>query len=146
MAQPTYRFDEWGNPIRGGKPSNNIALHNQTDFDSGGHGSYGRINNNYEDNHFPASSPPAYGDSHQAPAPTRNMARGRERYSTPWYRKKRVWAAVALVVLIAIVVPVAVVVTRNKEHANSYPDYTALNYTLLDTCKYSHGCYPLGDL
>jgi glucan phosphoethanolaminetransferase (alkaline phosphatase superfamily) len=62
------------------------------------------------------------------------MAYNYDRASGPWYRKKRTWAAIALVVIIVIVVPVAVVTTRNKKDANRYPDYSRLNYTLLETC------------
>jgi NADH:ubiquinone oxidoreductase subunit 6 (subunit J) len=58
-----------------------------------------------------------------------------EEISRPWYSKKRVWSAVAVVLLIVIVVPVAVTVTKEKQKENRYPDYTKLNYTLLETCK-----------
>lgn len=91
------------------------------------------------------SSPPAP-DGHlhprQDPAPdlAPNMAREYDydgKDSAPWYRRKRTWAIVALAVIIAIVVPVAVTVTRNKKHEEAYPDYSKLNYTLLETCMFT---------
>lgn len=101
---------------------------------------YGPVDNNYED--IPFDPSPAYSaPSHLPPqgrAAAPNMAYGNEKYSSPWYRKKRTWAVVALVIIIAIVVPVAVVVTRNKNRENAYPDYTKLNYTLLETCELLH--------
>lgn len=128
--------DDWGNGGGGaggrrapaGKPDYNIVLNDDP--------SYGR--NNYNDSAYP--QPPAYGDAHrqlpgQVPAPAANMDYGREAYSSPWYRKKRTWAAAALAIIIVIVVPVAVVVSRNNERENSYPDYSPLNYTLLETCE-----------
>lgn len=150
-----FRGDEWGNPVRGGKPSDNITMHRQAELNHpGDHGRYGRVNSdNYEtNNNFQSSSPPpaygnpplAYGDTRARdplaygdPARDPNMARGhhRETYASPWYRKKRTWAAAALIILLVIIVPVAVVVSRNKKHANAYPDYTTLNYTLLETCE-----------
>ncbi|OIW30281.1 hypothetical protein CONLIGDRAFT_362031 [Coniochaeta ligniaria NRRL 30616] len=132
MAQRPDWDDDWGDGRgrRAGKPSNDIILHNQTEYDH----RYGPADLNYED---PFESSPAYSSQHRLPPQGRaanpNMAYGNvnEKYSSPWYRKKRTWAAVALVIIIAIVVPVAVVVTRNKKSA--YPDYTTLNYTLLET-------------
>ncbi|CAK7202103.1 hypothetical protein SEUCBS139899_004823 [Sporothrix eucalyptigena] len=62
-----------------------------------------------------------------------------EEYTGPWYNpatwSKKVWALLVLgvAIVIAIVVPVAVVVSRNNAEANKYPDYTQLNYTLKDT-------------
>lgn len=63
-----------------------------------------------------------------------------EEYTGPWwnpnYWTKKVWAIViiGIAIIIAIVVPVAVVVTRNNTEANKYPDYSAVNYTLKETC------------
>ncbi|OAA66978.1 beta-glucanase [Niveomyces insectorum RCEF 264] len=56
----------------------------------------------------------------------------------PAYWAKRTWiiVGVALVVVLAIVIPVGVVVSRNNSHSNAYPDYGPLNYTLKDTCRW----------
>lgn len=128
--------DDWGvgGGGRGGtrgaaKPDYNIVLNAAP--------SYGH--NNYNDSTY-FQQPPAYDDLHQQPpgripVATPNMDHMREKYSSPWYRKKRILAALALVVIIVIVVPVAVVVSRNKERANAYPDYSTLNYTLSETCE-----------
>ncbi|RKU39979.1 hypothetical protein DL546_001589 [Coniochaeta pulveracea] len=58
---------------------------------------------------------------------------GSEEVSRPWYSKKRVWTAVAVILLIVIVVPVAVTVSKEKQKENRYPNYSKLNYTLLET-------------
>lgn len=68
------------------------------------------------------------------------MARFYEEPSEPWYKpkywQKRTWAlvlsSIAIIIIIVVVVPVEV--TKNHK-GNSYPDYTKLNYTLLETCK-----------
>jgi hypothetical protein len=133
--------DDWGGGGRrdGRKPSDNIILNDQAEFDAypDDH-RYGR--NNYADNS--QFQPPAYGETHhrlppQGSSAAPNMDYRREEYASPWYRKKRTWAAVALVIILVIVVPVAVVVSRNKNRANAYPDYSTLNYTLLETCESS---------
>ena len=58
--------------------------------------------------------------------------------SMPWwnprYWRKRVWAAIAVVLLIVIVIAVAVGVTEAKN--NKYPDYSELSYSLSETCKF----------
>ncbi|KZZ98385.1 hypothetical protein AAL_02903 [Moelleriella libera RCEF 2490] len=51
----------------------------------------------------------------------------------PRYWTRAICIGVAAVVIIIIVVVVAVAVTVSKK--NRYPDYTALNYNLQDTCK-----------
>lgn len=55
----------------------------------------------------------------------------------PWYNprywRKRVWAGVATIVVIIIIVVVAVAVSESRK--NRYPDYSALEYSLADTCR-----------
>ncbi|KAB5575496.1 concanavalin A-like lectin/glucanase domain-containing protein [Coniochaeta sp. 2T2.1] len=144
--------DDWGMPAGGGTGAgpqqksghgmNNI-IHNQTEYghDNNNNNRYGygpvdnSYNNNFDD--FPigggVQAPGAYNSNDRLP-PRANMDYGSsEKYGTPWYKKKLTWGIAALVIIVAIVVPVAVVVTRNKNHGNAYPDYTALNYTLLET-------------
>jgi hypothetical protein len=63
----------------------------------------------------------------------------------PWYNVKswgwKAWTAVGVVlaIIIAIVIAVAVVVTKN----NKYPDYSKLNYKVVDTCTYYPALFPL---
>lgn len=89
-----------------------------------------------QDGHKPGGTPPQYdeimfsrsnGDVRHAPT------------SMPWwnprYWRKRVWAAVSAVIVIVIVIAVAVGVTQAKKN-NAYPDYSALSYSLSDTCKW----------
>ena len=65
-----------------------------------------------------------------------------EQMSAPWYEwrswSKRIWAyiAVGIVVILIIIIIVPVEVSKTA-HANSYPDYTPLNYTLKDTCEFA---------
>ncbi|KAJ9139421.1 Concanavalin A-like lectin/glucanase domain-containing protein [Pleurostoma richardsiae] len=82
------------------------------------------------------SPPPAYTDVPRVTAAHPNMARLDDGDQPPaWYDprgwRKRVWIALAaLIVIICVVVP-AVVVTINKK--NAYPNYSALTYSLSET-------------
>ena len=135
QRQTDWGDDDWGMPARAGQPKSGHGmnvLHNQTD-----HRGYGPVDNSYNNNFddLPVGGPGAYSND-RLPPRSHNMDYGsRDKYGTPWYKKKLTWAVAALGVIIAIVVPVAVVVSRNKGHGNAYPDYTALNYTLLETCE-----------
>lgn len=57
--------------------------------------------------------------------------------SMPWwnprYWRKRVWLGVVVAILVILAIVIAVAVTQTRKSA--YPDYTALNYTLSETCK-----------
>lgn len=57
--------------------------------------------------------------------------------SMPWwnprYWRKRVWGGVVAAILIIIAIVIAVAVTQTKK--NAYPDYSALSYSLSETCK-----------
>ncbi len=55
--------------------------------------------------------------------------RGSRRNPKNWSRRCWIILAAIVVVVLAIVIPVAVVVSR----ANRYPDYSTLNYNLVDT-------------
>jgi heme/copper-type cytochrome/quinol oxidase subunit 2 len=54
---------------------------------------------------------------------------------------RRIWLILVTIIIIIVVVIVATVVgiraTRNSGHGKDdrYPNYTRLNYTLIDTCK-----------
>lgn len=54
--------------------------------------------------------------------------------SNPLQWHKRTWAGISVAIIVAVVIGVAVGVSVTK--ANRYPDYSALSYTLEDTCKY----------
>ena len=58
----------------------------------------------------------------------------------PWYNpqhwRRRTWAIILGVVVIIIIIIVAVAVTESKKKGG-YPDYTALKYTIQDTCMSS---------
>lgn len=66
------------------------------------------------------------------------MARYYEEVTEPWYKpkywRKRTWAIVvaSIVAVVVIVIVVPVVVTKKEK----YPDYSRLNYTLTDSCKW----------
>jgi hypothetical protein len=76
-----------------------------------------------------------------ATAGTRAMDRGYISEKGPaWYDwrgwGKKAWGALAgAVIAIIVIIVVVAVVEVNKAKANRYPDYTALNYTLSETCK-----------
>lgn len=52
---------------------------------------------------------------------------------------RRIWLIVCSAIIVVVIVIVAAVVgvnaTKNNSKSSSYPDYTKLNYTLLDTCE-----------
>jgi hypothetical protein len=48
-----------------------------------------------------------------------------------WRKRTFLWSALGLIIIVVIVVAVAV--TEVKK--NAYPDYSKLNYSLVDTCK-----------
>ena len=49
-----------------------------------------------------------------------------------WSKKKMLLVVVGLVILAVVIIIIAVEVSKK----NSYPDYSALTYTLTDTCTY----------
>ena len=89
-----------------------------------------------------SSPPPKYVDIGLRGSNDTMGQRYYEHPSAPWYEwrswSKRIWAYVAVgivaILLIIIIVPVEV---SKAQRANSYPDYTPLNYTLKDTCKFA---------
>lgn len=64
-------------------------------------------------------------------------------FKSPWNPKnwsRRIWLIVATVTILIVVAIVATVIgvraTRDNGGGNSsYPDYSKLNYTLVDTCE-----------
>lgn len=79
--------------------------------------------------------PPAYhrhSDHPPLELPPRDNMGYKYGVETPWWKRKRVW--VASLVLLVIAVVVAVVAGVLVSRANRYPDYTKLNYQLRDTC------------
>lgn len=75
-----------------------------------------------------SGSPPSY-DNAQLPARTMKPD---SRWDPRGWRK-RTWAGIALVLIVAIIVGVVAGVEVAK--ANRYPDYSKLTYSLEDTCK-----------
>lgn len=80
-------------------------------------------------------------------APPKYQVDREDTLGKPWYNVKswgwKAWTSVGVVlaIVVAVVVAVAVVVTKN----NKYPDYSKLNYKIVDTCM-SHpallpGCF-----
>jgi hypothetical protein len=74
-------------------------------------------------------SPPAYSASRDKT----DMANTQQLWWDPRTWRKRIWAGIAAVVVIAIIAGVVAGVLVSK--ANRYPNYSKLNYTLQDTCK-----------
>jgi hypothetical protein len=75
--------------------------------------------------------PPSYSS---ADLPPRDMKSPSRLDPRGW--RKRTWAGIALVVIVAIIAGVVAGVLVAK--ANRYPDYTKLTYSLEDTCKSMH--------
>lgn len=73
---------------------------------------------------------------YDSPDPVRAGGITKAPATKPWwnprYWRKRVWAGVAALIAIIIIIAVAVGVTQSKK--NAYPDYSELNYSLKDTC------------
>ena len=56
-----------------------------------------------------------------------------------WSRKVWVWIGTGIVVVVAAVVGAVVGVRLAKDGSGSYPNYSRLNYTLIDTCELVEG-------
>lgn len=82
--------------------------------------------------------PPSYNSASGLPPGDKSAAMTST--ELPWWDprgwRKRVWAGIAALVVVAIVVGVVAGVLVAK--ANRYPDYSKLTYTLKDTCKPCH--------
>lgn len=83
------------------------------------------------------SGPPPYYSTEQQQLPPRRGNMAYAQTKTPWwnarYWRKRTWAIVVTIIVIILVV--CIVAPLEVAKANKYPDYTALNYTLSDSCK-----------
>jgi len=84
----------------------------------------------------PGEFPPQYDEAMFPPRGAPGNVR-QARASMPWwnprYWRKRVWAGIGVVLVVVIIVAVAVGVTQSKK--NRYPDYSAITYSLSETCK-----------
>lgn len=96
----------------------------------------------------PSPLPPSYKPSNSSRQPRMGGQRFYEEQDAPWYDfkewRKRTWAIIVAVVVIAVVA-VAVAVTQVDKKEAYYPNYSELNYTLIDTCecrdKTSRACW-----
>lgn len=73
---------------------------------------------------------------YSAPRGRRESGIRQAQTTMPWwnprYWRKRVWIGLSIIVLVVIIIAVAVGITQSKDHP--YPDYSALNYFLKETC------------